>query len=298
MTGALNTLDVGLPHVASGKVREIFDAGEHLLMVATDRVSVFDVVLPTPIPEKGAVLTGLSVFWFDRTQQIVPNHLVEWRGATMPGGAGSVGGRAMLVRKAQMLPIECVVRGYLVGSGWKDYKRTGEVCGVELPEGLREADKLPEPIFTPATKAHTGHDENIDSDSAASIVGDASLVKRAAEISIALYEFGRAHAESRGILLADTKFELGLVDGELVLCDECLTPDSSRYWPADSWEPGATPPSYDKQYVRDYADSVGWDHSAPGPELPDEVVQGTRARYREAFERITGMTLDQHLGQA
>jgi phosphoribosylaminoimidazole-succinocarboxamide synthase len=297
VTATLTGLDLDLPKVASGKVREMFDAGEHLLMVATDRISVFDVVLPTAIPDKGSVLTGLSIFWFDRTSDIVPNHYVDHRRSAFPEAARGeeLRGRSLLVRRADMLPIECVVRGYLVGSGWSDYQRTGTVCGVDLPEGLREADPLPEPIFTPATKAETGHDENIDVETAGRIVGDPGLVRRAMEASIALYEHGRDYAAERGIILADTKFEFGLIDGELVLCDEALTPDSSRYWPADSYQPGRNPPSFDKQFVRDHASSVGWDKTDPGPELPADVVEGTRNRYREAFERITGRSVDEHI---
>ena len=282
-----------LPHVASGKVREMFDAGEHLLMVATDRISVFDVVLPTPIPDKGSVLNGLSVFWFEHTASIVPNHLVEWRASSF--GEPTVAGRGMLVRRAQMLPVECIVRGYLSGSGWKDYQRTGSVCGSELPSGLRESDRLPEPLFTPSTKAETGHDENIDIETAGHILGDAALAKRLGEAAIALYEAGAKHAASKGIILADTKFEFGLIDGELVLCDEAMTPDSSRYWPAAEWEPGKTPPSFDKQYVRDYTEGLGWDKTYPGPELPADVVEGTTKRYVEAYEWITGRSFADYI---
>ncbi|HVL81462.1 MAG TPA: phosphoribosylaminoimidazolesuccinocarboxamide synthase [Actinomycetota bacterium] len=294
MTATITGLELDLPKVATGKVREVFDAGEHLLMVATDRVSVYDVVLPTSIPDKGAVLTGLSVFWFERTRHIIGNHYLDHRLVSFPEGARipELAGRSMLVRRAEMLPVECVVRGYLAGSGWADYQRAGEVCGVRLPEGLREADRLPEPIFTPAAKAATGHDENIDMEAARTLVGDPGLLERAREASLALYAFGHAHAAECGIVLADTKFEFGLVDGELVLCDEALTPDSSRYWPADEWEPGRNPPSFDKQYVRDHAASVGWDKTPPGPALPTEVVEGTRGRYREAFERLTDSTVD------
>lgn len=291
---------IGLPRVASGKVREMFDAGEHLLMVATDRISVFDVVLPTPIPSKGAVLTGLSVFWFDKTRSILPNHLVEWRASRFPDGIdrASTAGRAMLVRRAQMLAIECIVRGYLAGSGWKDYQRSGEVCGVKLPAGLKESDKLPEPIFTPSTKAEAGHDENIDLEQAARIVGDKALVERVARTAVDLYEAAASHAESKGILLADTKFEFGLVDGELTLCDEAFTPDSSRYWPKDQHRPGQAPPSFDKQYVRDYAESLGWDKKHPGPELPGTVVEGTTARYVEAYEAISGLSFAGYIAAA
>jgi phosphoribosylaminoimidazole-succinocarboxamide synthase len=298
---ALRDVQLSIPRVASGKVRELFDAGQHLLMVATDRISVFDVVLPTPIPDKGAVLNGLSVFWFDRTRAIVPNHMVEWRASGFPAsvaGADTVASRSMVVRRAEMVPIECTVRGYLAGTGWADYRRSGSVCGIALPSGMREADRLPEPIFTPATKATTGHDENISLQDAARTVGDPALVVRMRDISIALYRAGAEHAAARGIILADTKFEFGLVDGEIVLCDEALTPDSSRYWPAESWEPGRTPPSFDKQFVRDYANTLGWDHSYPGPELPPEVVEGTRSRYVEAYERITGHAFAEYLSES
>ena len=300
MTTAIRDLALDLPRVASGKVREMFDAGDHLLMVATDRISVFDVVLPTPIPDKGAVLNGLSVFWFDRTKDIVPNHLVAWRLSDFPENMRSeeLAGRSMLVRKAEMVQLECVVRGYITGSGWKDYQKTGEVCGHKLPAGLLEAQRLPEPLFTPSTKALTGHDENITVDQAKEIVGDAALVDRIASVSIRLYEVARGYAEERGIILADTKYEFGLVDGELTVCDELFTPDSSRYWPADEWEPGTNPPSFDKQYVRDYAETVSWDKADPGPELPEDVVAGTTKRYREAYERITGQSFDDYIKEA
>ena len=300
MTTAISDLSLDLPRVASGKVREMFDAGEHLLMVATDRISVFDVVLPTPIPDKGAVLNGLSVFWFDRTASIVPNHMVEWRSSRFPAFAQGpdVAGRSMLVRKAEIVPLECIVRGYITGSGWKDYQRTGSVCGYELPSGLLEAQQLPEPLFTPSTKAAAGHDENISVAQAKEMVGDAALVDRIAQVSIRLYENAREYAASKGIILADTKFEFGLVDGELTLCDEAFTPDSSRYWPADEWQPGTNPPSFDKQFVRDYGETLNWNKDYPGPELPAEVVEGTNARYREAYERITGEDFDYYLSQA
>ena len=267
-------------HVASGKVREIYELdAERLLLVASDRVSTFDVVLPTEIPDKGRVLTGLSAFWFARTAHIVPNHLLDLR----PDG------RAMEVRRLDMLPIECVVRGYLAGSGWKDYRATGATSGHALPAGLRESERLPEPIFTPATKATTGHDENIGRDQAAELVG-ARLLDEVERIVIELYRFASEHAAARGIVIADTKFELGLDEnGRLVLADEALTPDSSRFWPADEYEPGRAQASYDKQYVRDYCESLGWDKTDPGPELPEDVVTGTRARYAEAFERLTGL---------
>jgi phosphoribosylaminoimidazole-succinocarboxamide synthase len=272
-------------HVASGKVREIFELDdERLLLVASDRISTFDVVLPTEIPDKGRVLTGLSAFWFARTGDIVSNHLLAVRDD----------GRSTEARKLEMLPIECVVRGYLAGSGWKDYRATGVVCGHVLREGLRESDRLPEPIFTPATKAQTGHDENISREQAAELVGAERLAEVEA-ISIDLYRFAAEHAARRGIIVADTKFELGLDDnGRLVLADEALTPDSSRFWPADEYEPGRGQPSFDKQYVRDYCEELGWDKAPPGPELPDDVVAGTRARYVEAFERLTGITFDDY----
>jgi phosphoribosylaminoimidazole-succinocarboxamide synthase len=267
----------------SGKVREVYEDGDELIMVASDRISVYDVILPTEIPDKGKVLTQMSLFWFELTQDIVPNHFIS---EDVPPEAA---GRGMRVRKLDMYPVECVVRGYITGSGWKEYQQTGEVCGIELPEGLRESDKLPEPIFTPATKAELGeHDENIDFDRAAEIIGDRALMEELRRVSIEIYKRGAEHAAERGIILADTKFELGSSPGaEIVLGDEVLTPDSSRFWPADTWEPGKGVPSFDKQYVRDYSDSVGWDHTAPGPELPDEVVQNTRAKYIEAYERIT-----------
>jgi phosphoribosylaminoimidazole-succinocarboxamide synthase len=273
-------------HVGSGKVRELYALDDdRLLLVASDRISTFDVVLPTEIPDKGRVLTGLSGFWFARTREIVPNHLVALRDD----------GRSIECRRLEMLPIECVVRGYLTGSGWKDYKATGEVCGHSLPEGLEESARLPQPIFTPATKAVTGHDENIDRDRAAEIVGT-ELLAAAERISLELYRYGSAHAEERGIILADTKFELGLdPEGRLMLGDEALTPDSSRFWPADEYAPGRGQPSFDKQFVRDYCETLGWDKTAPGPELPDEVVEGTRARYVEAFERLTGIAFDDYL---
>ena len=275
-------------HVGSGKVRELFELDdERLLLVATDRISTFDVVLPTEIPDKGRVLTGLSGFWFARTRDIVPNHLLALR----------EDGRSTEARRLSMLPIECVVRGYLAGSGWKDYGATGEVCGHRLPEGLRESDRLPEPIFTPATKAQEGHDENIDRERAAELVGE-DLFAEVERISLELYRFAAEYALERGIVIADTKFELGVgPDGALTLGDEALTPDSSRFWPADEYEPGQGQPSFDKQYVRDYCESLGWDKSPPGPELPDQVVTGTRARYVEAFEQLTGIRFDDYLDE-
>jgi phosphoribosylaminoimidazole-succinocarboxamide synthase len=273
-------------HVGSGKVRELYALDdERLLLVASDRISTFDVVLPTEIPDKGRVLTGLSAFWFARTRDICPNHLLALR----PDG------RSTECRRLEMLPIECVVRGYLSGSGWKDYSATGSVCGHALPPGLTESAQLPEPIFTPATKATTGHDENIDRDTAAELVG-AALFEEVERVSLALYRFAAEHARARGIIIADTKFELGLDEqGLLVLGDEALTPDSSRFWPADEYRPGGAQPSFDKQYARDYCESLGWDKTDPGPELPEDVVAGTRARYVEAFERLTEIEFGAYL---
>ena len=272
-------------HVGSGKVRELYAIDdERLLLTASDRISVFDVVLPTEIPDKGRVLTGLSGFWFERTKDVVPNHLLTIR----------EDGRSMECKRLVMLPIECVVRGYLSGSGWKSYQQSGEVCGIALPEGLRESDKLPEPIFTPTTKATEGHDEALTAEQAANLVGDERF-EELRTISIELYEMAAEAAAGKGIIIADTKFELGLDDeGRIVLGDEVFTPDSSRFWPADEYAPGGSQPSYDKQFVRDYAESLGWDKTPPGPELPDEVVAGTRARYIEAFERITGLSFDDY----
>jgi phosphoribosylaminoimidazole-succinocarboxamide synthase len=273
-------------HVGSGKVRELYALDEErLLLVASDRISTFDVVLPTEIPDKGRVLTGLSGFWFARTRELAPNHLLALR----PDG------RSTECRRLEMLPIECVVRGYLSGSGWKDYRATGAVCGHELPAGLVESARLPEPIFTPATKAHEGHDENITREQAAELVGR-EVFDEAERVSLALYRFAADYAAERGILIADTKFELGLDgEGRLTLGDEALTPDSSRFWPADQYAPGGGQPSYDKQFVRDFCEAVGWDKEPPGPELPPEVVDGTRARYVEAFERITGIPFDDYV---
>jgi phosphoribosylaminoimidazole-succinocarboxamide synthase len=271
-------------HVGSGKVRELYALDDGLLLVASDRISVFDVVLPTEIPDKGRVLTGLSAFWFSRTRGICANHLLTVR----------EDGRSTECRRLEMLPIECVVRGYLAGSGWKDYTRTGGTSGHRLPEGLRESDKLPEPIFTPATKAQEGHDENITREQAAKLVG-AERLAEVERVAIELYRFASQHAAERGIIIADTKFEFGLDDaGALVLADEAFTPDSSRFWPADEYEPGRGQPSFDKQFVRDYTESLGWDKTAPGPELPGEVVAGTRARYLEAFERLTGIPFEEY----
>jgi phosphoribosylaminoimidazole-succinocarboxamide synthase len=276
-----------------GKVRDIYECGEHLLIVASDRLSAFDVVLPTPIPDKGRVLTQLSLFWFDKLRDVVPNHVLS---ATdfppeLAADADQLRGRAMLVRRAQPLPIECVVRGYLSGSGWKEYTQTGKVCGIPLPPGLRESDKLAEPIFTPATKAQTGHDENITFDEAAALVGRATA-ERVREISFEIYRRASEYAAARGILLADTKFEFGFHAGELLWIDEALTPDSSRFWPADSYAPGGPQPSFDKQYVRDYLERIGWNKQPPGPDLPPEVVTATTEKYREAFRRLVGRELE------
>jgi phosphoribosylaminoimidazole-succinocarboxamide synthase len=273
-------------HLASGKVREIYALDdERLALVASDRISTFDVVLPTPIPDKGRVLTGLSAFWFSRTRGIVPNHFLGLE----------EDGRTMVCRRLEMLPIECVVRGYLAGSGWRDYRETGSICGHELPGGLLESSRLPEPIFTPATKAAEGHDLNITELEAEELCGSERYAA-ARSASVELYRFASAHAEARGIVVADTKFELGTGPGGIVvLGDEALTPDSSRFWPADGYEPGRVQPSFDKQFVRDWCESTGWDKTAPGPELPGDVVAGTRARYVEAFERLTEIRFEDYL---
>jgi len=279
-----------LEHLSSGKVRDIYAVGEdRLLMVASDRISTYDVVHPTPIPDKGKVLTGLTAFWLERTGEICPNHLISY--TDVPE---EFRGRAMLVERLEMAPVECVVRGYITGSGWKDYQATGAVCGIELPEGLRESEQLPEPIFTPATKAEVGdHDENVDFDRAAEIIGDRELLEELRRLSIAVYELGAAHARERGIILADTKFEFGRrADGTIVLGDEVLTPDSSRFWPADGYEPGHGQPSFDKQYVRDWASGSGWDKTPPAPPLPEDVIARTRELYVDAYERITGEPFD------
>jgi len=273
-------------HVASGKVREIYELGaDRLLLVASDRISTFDVVLPTEIPDKGRVLTGLSAFWFRQTREICPNHLLRVR----PDG------RSTECRRLEMLPLECVVRGYLAGSGLKDYQDTGRTSGHILPEGLKESDLLPRPIFTPSTKAAEGHDENIDARAAAGLVGEERF-REIERVSVDLYRFASSFAADRGILIADTKFEFGVdSNGTLVLADEAFTPDSSRFWPADEYEPGRPQPSFDKQYVRDYCETLGWDKTAPGPELPPEVIAGTRQRYVDAFERLTGLAFDDYL---
>jgi phosphoribosylaminoimidazole-succinocarboxamide synthase len=283
-----------LPLLASGKVREIYDLGDELLIVASDRISTYDVVHPTPIPDKGSVLTGLSTFWFERTAGIVRNHVIS----VTDGVPDEARGRGMVVRKLEMLSVECVVRGYITGSGWKDYQATGKVSGHTLPEGLQESDRLPEPLFTPSTKAEVGHDEAIDFEGAVALVGDRALAERVRDVSIALYEYAAEHARAHGIILADTKFELGLdADGELTIGDEMCTPDSSRFWPADQYEPGRGQPSFDKQYVRDWASSTGWDRNPPAPPVPDDVVARTREKYVEAYERITGEPFSAWVGR-
>jgi phosphoribosylaminoimidazole-succinocarboxamide synthase len=276
---------VDLPLIAKGKVREMYGLGDRLLMVASDRISTYDAVHPTEIPDKGKVLTGLSSFWFRKTGGIVANHLIS----ATDGVPDEVRGRALVVRKLRMLPVECVVRGYITGSGWKDYQATGAISGIALPEGLRESQRLPEPIFTPSTKADVGHDETIDFDRATELVGDRALIEKVRDVSIELYSFAAEHARERGVILADTKFELGLDENDgLVVGDEVLTPDSSRYWPVDTYQVGQGQPSFDKQYVRDWAAGSGWDKHPPAPEIPEDVVAGTRARYVEAYELITG----------
>ena len=285
---------LGLPHVHSGKVRDIYAVGDdRLLMVTSDRISAFDVVMAEPIPHKGRVLTAMSAFWFDQLADVVSGHLISTDVADLPDGArsaavdGDLAGRVMLTSKAEMLPVECIVRGYITGSAWKEYRASGTMHGARLPDGLRESDRLPQPVFTPSTKAETGHDENISFAAAARLIGEA-LAAEVRDVSLELYRRGAEWARERGIIIADTKFELGLVDGELMLCDEVLTPDSSRFWPTDAWEPGATPPSFDKQPVRDYLDGLDWDKKPPPPPLPAEVVTTASARYVEAYERITG----------
>ncbi len=290
------TLD-GLALLGRGKVRDIYDLGDHLLIVATDRISAFDYVLGSGIPNKGRVLTQISAFWFDLTRDVVANHLVSIDPQRFPPAARAhadvLAGRTMFVTKAATVPIECVVRGYLAGSGWQEYRKTGRVCGIDLPPGLRESDRLPQPIFTPATKAATGHDENISIDQAGHLVG-ADLMARLRDISLRLYARGASHAEQHGIIVADTKFEFGLVDGDpgrVLLIDEILTPDSSRFWPIDQYEPGHGQPSFDKQFVRDYLERIKWNKQPPVPTLPDDVVERTRAKYLEAFRRLTGREL-------
>jgi phosphoribosylaminoimidazole-succinocarboxamide synthase len=287
-------------HEASGKVRELYGFGDRLLLVASDRISAFDVVLPTPIPDKGRVLTGLSKFWFDRTGDLLPNHMLSVDVADFPAeaqGMPDLAGRAMLAQRLEMLPIECVVRGYLVGSGWKDYTRTGSVCGHALPEGLREADKLPQPLFTPSTKATEGHDANIDRAAGVALVGEERF-DEIERLSIELYRTAADYALDRGIIIADTKFEFGVgPDGRVVVGDEVLTPDSSRFWPVDEYAPGGSPPSYDKQYVRNWLETLDWDKTPPGPDIPADVVEGTRDRYVEAYEKLTGRPFADYLAE-
>ena len=283
----------GITPAARGKVRDIYDLGDQLLIVATDRLSAFDVILPTPIPDKGKVLTQLSLFWFDLLGDVIPNHVLS--ATEFPGPFAAhreeLTGRSMLVRKTEPLPIECVVRGYVSGSGWKDYKATGKICGIALPAGLHESERLPEPIFTPATKAATGHDENISFEQAASLVGK-ERATQVRDVSLEIYRRAAAYAEPRGILVADTKFEFGVLNDQLIWIDEALTPDSSRFWPAAQSRPGGPQPSFDKQFVRDYLESIHWPKTPPGPELPSQVVEATRAKYREAYRILTGKELD------
>jgi phosphoribosylaminoimidazole-succinocarboxamide synthase len=283
----------GLKLLGRGKVRDIYDLGDQLLIVATDRLSAFDVVLPTPIPDKGRVLTQLSLFWFDKLADVVPHHVIEAKNFTgeLAPYADSLAGRAMLVRRTEPAPIECVVRGYISGSGWKDYQKTGAICGIPLPAGLRESDRLPEPIFTPSTKATTGHDENISFDETVSRIGR-PLAERLRDVSLTLYRRAAEHAAAHGIIIADTKFEFGLRGNELIWIDEALTPDSSRFWPADQYSPGKAQPSFDKQFVRDYLERIGWNKQPPAPPLPPDVVAGTQQKYRDAYQRITGHALD------
>jgi phosphoribosylaminoimidazole-succinocarboxamide synthase len=283
----------GISPAARGKVRDIYDAGDKLLIVATDRLSAFDVILPTPIPDKGRVLTQLSLFWFDLLRDVIPNHVLSATEFPAPFDTyrDELAGRSMLVRKAVPLPIECVVRGYVSGSGWRDYQATGKICGIVLPASLRESDRLPEPIFTPATKAATGHDENISFDQAASLIGK-ERAQRVRDVTLEIYRRAAAYAEPRGILLADTKFEFGILNDELMWIDEALTPDSSRFWPAAQYKPGGPQPSFDKQFVRDYLESIHWPKTPPGPELPPEVVAATRSKYREAYRILIGRELD------
>jgi phosphoribosylaminoimidazole-succinocarboxamide synthase len=283
----------GLVPRARGKVRDIYDLGDALLIVATDRLSAFDVILPTAIPDKGHVLTQLSLFWFNLLKDVVPNHVLSATDFPAPFDAlkDDLAGRSMIVLKTQPLPIECVVRGYVSGSAWKDYRTTGKICGIALPNGLRESDRLPEPIFTPATKAASGHDENIPFEHAASLIGK-ELAEKVRAVSLQIYRRAAAHAEPRGVLLADTKFEFGLLNNNLIWIDEALTPDSSRFWPAAEYNPGGPQPSFDKQFVRDYLERIHWPKTPPGPELPAEVVAATRAKYREAFRILAGRELD------
>jgi phosphoribosylaminoimidazole-succinocarboxamide synthase len=294
MTTVISQSDFpGLTLRGRGKVRDIYELGDKLLIVATDRLSAFDVVLPTPIPDKGKVLTQISLFWFATLADVVPNHVLsatDFTGALAPYAA-ALQGRAMVVRKSEPLPVECVVRGYISGSGWKDYQKTGTICGISLPKGLRESDKLPEPIFTPSTKATTGHDENISFEETVAQIGR-PLAEKIRDTSLEIYQQASVRAAKQGIIIADTKFEFGLIAGELIWIDEALTPDSSRFWPADQYAPGKAQPSFDKQYVRDYLERIGWNKQPPGPELPVDVVKATQAKYREGYEKVTGHPLD------
>jgi phosphoribosylaminoimidazole-succinocarboxamide synthase len=284
----------GLKLHGRGKVRDIYDLGDHFLIVATDRLSAFDVVLPTPIPDKGKVLTQMSAFWFHRFKDVVPNHVVSTDVSKYPQNLhqfrDQLEGRSMLVKKAKVFPVECVARGFLTGSGLKDYNKTGSVCGIKLPSGLRDSDRLPEPVFTPATKAETGHDENISEEQAAKIIGQDTVV-RLKELTLQLYSRGVEYAKTRGIIVCDTKFEFGLIDGKISIVDEMLTPDSSRFWPADQYSPGKPQPSFDKQFVRDYLEKIGWNKQPPAPELPDDIVKATSAKYIEALRLLTGRDL-------
>jgi phosphoribosylaminoimidazole-succinocarboxamide synthase len=280
--------------VHRGKVRDIYEAGKHLLFIATDRISAFDCVIPNGIPDKGRVLTQMSLFWFDYLKDVVPNHLLTAKVDEYPVELrqfrDQLEGRSMLVKKAEMFPVECVARGYVSGSGWKDYRRAGAICGIALPAGLLESSQLPEPIFTPATKAQTGHDENISFEEAAAVIGE-STAQKLKELTLSIYSKASTYARGRGIILADTKFEFGLIDGEITLGDEVLTPDSSRYWPADSYAPGGPQKSFDKQFVRDYLETLDWNKQPPAPPLPEEVISKTAAKYREAYETLTGASL-------
>ena len=284
----------GIKKIRSGKVRELFDLGDRYLMVASDRISAFDVIMPNGIPRKGEVLTQISHFWFEKFAGLVPNHLLARASDPLPKAlqpyADKIALRSMIVKKAKPLAVECIVRGYVVGSGWKDYQKTGAICGIKLPAGLKESSELVEPIFTPSTKAETGHDENIPFAEAQKILG-ADLANQARDLSLGIYSAARAYARERGIIIADTKFEFGMFDGKLILIDEVLTPDSSRFWPADQYAPGKSQPSYDKQFVRDYLETLDWDKNPPGPMLPDNVVAKTTAKYLEAYEKLTGRKL-------
>jgi phosphoribosylaminoimidazole-succinocarboxamide synthase len=285
-----------LPHLYSGKVRELYEVGhDALLMVASDRVSVFDVVLPDEIPDKGRVLTALSAYWFEQTRDIVPNHVISCDPTDFPETAGDVGGRATLVRATRPMRLECVVRGYLFGHGWQEYEERGTVGGFAVPQGLRQADRLPEPLFTPSTKADSGHDLPLNAQEAVDLVG-ADVYEKVKELSLRLYAYGARHAESRGVILADTKFEFGELDDQLIVIDEMMTPDSSRYWPKEAYQPGSSPPSFDKQYVRDHMHATGWDHNPPAPRVPEQVIANTRAKYIEAYELLTDFAFDDWYG--